>query len=772
MLCLVAATALLWPLPLRLHTHTIDTGDALHLAWVVRWAQATLLGEAPPFSAPAGYPHAAMLLLNPPLYAMALLGLPLHLAGWSASAVYNALTILSFALAAWAAALLGREVSGSPGAGLLAGLGFAFSDVRLAHLAHLNLLSGFWTALLLGLIVRAWRRPPHTRRGQAALAVSAGLLAAAQALSDVYNALFMVVAVGCVGGAWAVTSVWRALSRRPEPRVVAAFTALAGGALLALVLVAPVLGPTLRTWHDLGVVRPWADHVRYAAAPEHYVMPQHERPLYDLKPLQSSEVQADPTEQRLWPGALTLLLALIGLIGGRGRLRWVFGLLALVALALSFGPTLRLGDRTIALPYYAWLFEHAPLFSAARVPARWALLLQLGLAVLSAVGLARLAGQRGRAVRLVGFGVIGALLLLDIRPTSVPTTSQIVGEPAPAVYRALAELPPGAVLEWPLENASPTLMHRSQFYTLMHGKPLVNSAASAPPDHYVDLIATLRSFPNTTATRVLADLGVRYVVVNRWEIGTWDALVPQLDAAAGIKLIGEYDDGRHRLYAVNRVQPVAPAPVATLSTTGHELRLTLQLAAPIWLAPPAAFYNGNAEQPVTFRDPNGNATTVRLLLAPVLLPGVHQFAVPAASATATTISLGGQAIRITPMIAPASGRSQPTLYTGPLPQRIAPGETLPCLVQTDQPLPAGLVLAATLIDGAWNEQAKHDHHPQATEGPFPCNVAIPTRLPPGDYFLAVGLYDPAQGAFVPVSGSDGVVTPGFWRVPQVIQVGM
>ncbi|MCG8351569.1 MAG: hypothetical protein MI924_27700 [Chloroflexales bacterium] len=109
------------------------------------------------------------------------------------------------------------------------------------------------------------------------------------------------------------------------------------------------------------------------------------------------------------------------------------------------------------------------------MPSRWSLLLQLALAALAAYGVAallrapiRLLAWLARTVHGAGVprthfaritqpiaGMLAlaaiALVLADIRGTPVQGTTSIVGEPAPAVYTALADLPPGAMLEWPLE---------------------------------------------------------------------------------------------------------------------------------------------------------------------------------------------------------------------------------------------------------------------------------------------------------------------------------
>lgn len=773
-LALLAAGALLWPLPARLHTHALDLGDGLHLAWVLRQAQENMLTPGAGFAAPAGFPYGSTLLLNPPLYAAALLTLPLYAVGWSATAVYNAATLLSFALACWALMLLGRRLTGSAAAGLAAGLVYAFADVRLAHIAHLNLLSGFWTALLLGLLLGAWREPPRTRRGLAALALGAGLLAAAQALGDVYNAIYMAAAATLLGAAWAG---WLAAGRagRRAAEHLRALAALAAGAALAVALVAPVLLPTLGAWRELGVERAWADHERLAARPEHYLVAAHGRPLYDLSDLGGRGIVADPVEQRLWPGAAAVALAAVGLLAGPRELRrerLLLGALGLAALALSLGPSAELAGRDVALPWYRWLFDHAPLLSAARAPARWALLLQLALAALAAIGAARALGLgRGGLARAALTAALLAVVLLDVRPPAPSLTDDLVGEPTPDVYRALAGLPEGALLEWPLENASATLKHRQQHYTLAHGRPIVNSAASAPPPRLAQIHAYLRGFPEGATVPFLRDIGVRYVVVSRWEIGGWAELGPRLAAAPGLRLVGTYEAGRHLLYEVLADQPAPPAPAGVVSAGPEGPRLTVAAAAPVWVREPAALYAGDSDTPVALRLADGREVRAALRLPPVILPGAHSWPLPAAAAGAVELELAG--VRIPLTAPPVMAGDEPWLAAGPLPAHLAPGDTLPCLAFGRLPARPGLVLAAAIVDGRWNLAAKADHFlggRGAGEAVLGCGLALPADLPAGEYFLALGLYDPSSGAFVPVMGRDGARSEGLLRVAGPLQV--
>lgn len=326
------------------------------------------------------------------------------------------------------------------------------------------------------------------------------------------------------------------------------------------------------------------------------------------------------------------------------------------------------------------------------------------------------------------------------------------------------------MLEWPLENASPNLAHRYEYYTLAHGKPIVNSAVSAPPPRYAELIAALRSFPSTGVTRLLRDIGVRYVVVNRWEIGTWGDLATRLEAAPGLRLIGTYDDGRHLLYAVLENQPAAPDPLAVLTPTSRGVRLNLHLAGPLWLDAPDALYRGDHDRELELHYADGRVSHPRLALPPLLLPGEHRWNLPAEAVGAVELRIGAYSLPLSTLTSVPDSDQGANMAVGPLPAHLAPGDTLPCLAQTNLPARSDLVLAAALVDGSWNMVAKEDHFLRSGVSPLSCNLTLPTDLPAGEYFLAIGLYDAAAGAFVPLRGADGIQNPGFWRISQPIMI--
>lgn len=781
---------LLWPFPAQLEGRALSVGDDLHQAWTIRWIQQALLpGGDPLFAAPTNYPFTMALAINQPIYTSALLGLPLYWLGWSPIGVFNALVLLSFVLACWSMALLGRQLTGSALAGLVAGIGYAFASVRFAHIVHLNLLSGGWTVLLLCVLLRLWQRPPTTRRGYTALILAAGGLAAAQALGDIYNGIYMALAVGLLAVYQLITRRW-GLSLRHT-------LALGAALLVTLLLCLPVLVPTVQVWSELRLARDFRDHEHYGAHVSDYLVITRPGLLgYRFGDVEAARATTSGAEEdSLWPGLLTLALAGLGLLLARRAERQeqgYFVLLTLAAIFCSLGPTIRLNDTApeIASLPYRWIYEHVPLFASARVPSRWALLAQAGLAALAAYGVAalmRLAqARRGRgpAVALRALPVVGLLLVAaDLWRGPVQGSTSLVGEPLPEVYRTLRALPPGPLLEWPLENADERLTHGYEYYSIAHGHRLVNSASSIVPQRYIQLRDFLRRFPDAASVVLLRDLGVRYVNVHRYQLSGWDGFATRLASAPGLRLVGSYDAGSNYLYEVLPVQPTLPLPTVEVLVDGAQSQLALQLVAPLWLSDPASYYAADRATMVRLRQRDGATTELQLSLPPVLLPGNYRWPV-AASADVAAVEIAGQTLAVLPSPARLVERlaEGPQLVAQRPPESALPGSTLACQAYGKGPLSqGGLVFSVSLLDRDWNVVAKQDRffdeglpppHEWSASAftPVPCDLSLPASLPPDEYFLALGLWDPVAAAPVPVAGPDGTVVPSIWRIPTPIRI--
>jgi len=175
------------------------------------------------------------------------------------------------------------------------------------------------------------------------------------------------------------------------------------------------------------------------------------------------------------------------------------GMLSLVtifAFTMSLGPQIYARGRLVeASNVYAPFYAYVPGFDGLRVPARFAMVVALGLAGLAGHGAAVLARRRGGAA----VAVLTALVVAESWSVPLPLNENstdykqsglaplpgtlTTGSAVPAVYRFVAQLPPSsAVIEMPFgEIAFET---RYMFYSTTHWRPLVNGYSGGAPDQY------------------------------------------------------------------------------------------------------------------------------------------------------------------------------------------------------------------------------------------------------------------------------------------------
>ncbi len=251
-----------------------------------------------------------------------------------------------------------------------------------------------------------------------------------------------------------------------------------------------------------------------------------------------------------------LSVALVGVIGAiapqrsdgvpwarRGAL-----LIAISCVAFAFGPSSGDGWTSLPTPYDV-AARLIPGFSAMRGPIRFVLLAMVGFAALAGLGVDWL-------LRWLRWGTVGQLLLvlvafavigLDYRlpERQFPARLAEVGPRVPAVYRALAELPAGPVLELPAGRAhDPGAQARESTYTLRsiyHWLPLLNGRSGYAPPSYEPVMALARSLPDPRSLVLLRrSTGLRYIVVHFQKLPrlTW----AQWASVPGLKRVGRYGE--------------------------------------------------------------------------------------------------------------------------------------------------------------------------------------------------------------------------------------
>jgi hypothetical protein len=248
-----------------------------------------------------------------------------------------------------------------------------------------------------------------------------------------------------------------------------------------------------------------------------------------------------------------------------------FAVATVVAMWLSLGPLPKAGDALVSgFGLYGVLYEYVPGFNGVRVPARYAMIAGLFLAVMAGYGIQAIlrAGQTPRqfllGVRPVVVGVIALLILIEgaaipmemnrawAQNEAMPPARVYPASQAPEVYARVAALPAGsAITEFPFGDAAWEI--RYVYYAAAHWKPITNGYSGNFPPDYSARVARLKNVTVApeAAWQSLVDSGSTHAVVHP------AAFANPADAAAvqawleahGARLVETFAD-RDALYAI------------------------------------------------------------------------------------------------------------------------------------------------------------------------------------------------------------------------------
>jgi hypothetical protein len=490
----VLAVAMTWPLATQLSTSVPDLGDPLLNAWIVDWV-CHALTHAPLalFDAPIYHPAPDTLAFSEHMTGIALIVLPLHLAGLSALTVYNLALLLGFAFAGYGAFVLARVITGSTSASLIAGVVHAFASFKIAHVQHLQIVWSGWLPLLLAALI-VYRREPRVRN-----AAFVGVAFTMNGLTNIHWLLF--------GGFALVMTIASLRPRRWRP--------LAGALVISSLVLLPFLLPYQRVASTYGARRTTGEAKRMQAAPVHWLVASSRNVIYG-----DTMKQWRTDERELFPGIVAIVLAAIGLWSARPltiaprrgfrRIDIAIALFGALTIAVAFAGRVKIGPLSFAgadvpavittilvliriAPWvrvrsaeisaaalwvvigfcgslgwnfflHPFLFRVIAPFRATRVPARWAAIAYVGIAVLAALGAAKLTRER-RAFAAV-------LLALAIADNTSRVRWQHVPPPAP-IYAHVRGA--SSLLEVPLTGEG--IPFRYLLAQTQHRVPLVNGTS-------------------------------------------------------------------------------------------------------------------------------------------------------------------------------------------------------------------------------------------------------------------------------------------------------
>ncbi len=586
-----------WPLAANMGAAIPGDGfDGWQNYWNLWWLKTALVDRlATPFYTDLLYYPTGVGLyfhtLNP---INGLMTMPVQLTGGLILA-YNAVVLISWTLSGYGMFLLclwllGRRDgaalkprAGKRSAAFVAGLIYTFAPFHMAHLlGHMQVMGVQWIPFYALFLLRALE---ERSAGRAWLRDSllAGLFLALAGLTDWYFVLYLFLFTGLV----VIARLGAAFVRQPggltaRLRKFAAalpnllMPPIVAGAVFA-VLLSPILIPMVAEATQYSfMVRPVSDLYILSASLADFLIPNRLHTLFRPESFAWPGNQIAPVSERtIAIGYAPLALAAIAVARRRRQAAlWLAG--AAFFLLLAMGPALHAGDITMAdvpadLPPgadapgwtpFAALNRWIPFMRISRSVSRYALMVQFSVAALAGMGMQTLlqrADGRGRT----GIAAVAALLVLGEYwtvpyPLSPPDT--------PAFYAQLAQEPgQGAVLNLPMNYDRPGYL----LYQTVHQRPLTVAYISrddprtlterAPFLQHLRRLGPdiLDADPADAGMTVLADLGVEYVVLDRYKMpgGEERAVTEALAEAVFAGHAPVYADERVTAYRVAQAEP-------------------------------------------------------------------------------------------------------------------------------------------------------------------------------------------------------------------------
>jgi hypothetical protein len=588
-LYLAATLSATWPLAINL-TLAIpgDSFDGWQNYWNLWWVKQAMVDHAtnPLFTDQLYHPTGVTLYFHTLNPFNGLVTLPIQLT-FGLIPAYNAVVLISWVLAGYGMFLLARWVlaegrkAGDQGhssnnvagfvAPFVAGLIYTLSPFHMAHLlGHMQVMSLQWIPFYILVLLRSLQLA-HAGRPWLRAALMAGLFLILTGLCDWYFVLYLFLFT-------ALTVLWQWLaapggvSLRGLARVLA--PPAVAGSFFAVALSFWLIPMVLEAMRFRFMVRPATDLYILSASVMDFLIPNRLHTLFRPASFAWIGNQIAPVSERtiaVGYVALGLALAALGLAWRKAAFWWV---VALFFFALALGPQIHFGDLTwesisdaarqseeiTSWTPYGVVNNLVPFMRISRSVSRFAVMVQISIAVLAAIGLwhwlDKLAWRRPGALYIVSTLVVAALLFeywVAPYPLSPPDT--------PPFYSELAADPDErAVLNLPMNYDRPGYL----LYQTVHGKPLTVAYISRDdPRTLTERTPVLQHFrhlgpdiiavdPAAVASTVFSDLEIGTVVLDRYKMPGGDerTYTEELGAAIFAGQTPIFEDERITVYRV------------------------------------------------------------------------------------------------------------------------------------------------------------------------------------------------------------------------------
>lgn len=232
--------------------------------------------------------------------------------------------------------------------------------------------------------------------------------------------------------------------------------------------------------------------------------------------------------------------------------------LAVVWIALGF-----FGSLGMNFPFHRFLFEYVPMFRAIRVPARWAMICYLGLALLAGLGakqLIELSARHWPQLRAAPLYVVLAIaFMVEQRAAPLKLIHGAVDPDALTIWFKQTPMT-GGIVELPTTDGG----EPNYFYILRaadHGRPLVTAVSgfNPPLNRQITELTSGDNIPDTFID-LLEQIPCSYLVLNKQyvhpeKLPRFEAFLAGATASGRLRFIRSY--GNRDLYAVTKIEPGA-----------------------------------------------------------------------------------------------------------------------------------------------------------------------------------------------------------------------
>jgi hypothetical protein len=493
-----------WPLVLHIGTHVPrDLGDPLPQSWQIAWDGYALAHQPLHFfQSNQFWPLPDTLAFSDALIGYAPVGL-IGSGPEAAIAHYDLMFLFAYALAFAGAYLLARELGLGVAGATIAGAAFAFAPFRLEQDGHMQVISSGGIPLALALGLRGFRlRRPGWFMG--AFLVATWQLTLGFTLGIPLG--YLLGALGLIAGiAWL---------RRGRPsldrRLVVATCA---GAAIFVAAAAILVQPYLRVGDDHpGATRTPKEVNGFSGPAKVFLISPEENLVWGEATEGLRENLLNVPEKTLFPGLLTLALALTGVAAGRFSRRLRLGLLAgalfVSVLALGFQES-----QGLIWPY-RWVYDFLPGWQAIRAPGRLVTLSSLGLGLLAGMGADRLLRARPLG-RPRAAGAVAALLTLALLVEGRGLPFDPLNDRAqPRVPDPPADVSSVAAPQLHLPAARAEGNRRYLRWSTDGFPDILNGRSSLLPGFFDSVVRRVEGFPDRGSVKLLSRLGVASVILH------------------------------------------------------------------------------------------------------------------------------------------------------------------------------------------------------------------------------------------------------------------